>query len=475
MSASYGRSTTLPLGTDSHLLLLGGIRLVDALLVLLGGIAAYWLRHDTLDLPYWYKLAIVVGTLLSANAFHFMDIYHWRLIDRLPRTLLRTAAAWSAVLGVLIVLSYIAGVSNWFSRAWVAYWTVLTIAGVALVRLAASVLVRRWRAAGELRVRVAVYGGREFGHDVIRRLIAVPSQELEIVGIWDDGPDLPHQLETIPLRGGIEDLVALGRRERIDEVVLAMVGRSEAEVEHVVARLNTLAVNVKLCAQAVRFNLPVRGYTGFAGLPLLHVLERPLSGWGRFLKALEDRVLGLIILILLAPVMLGCAVAVKLSSPGPVLFRQRRYGFNNNEITVYKFRSMRVEPEPDPEVRQATRDDPRITRVGRILRKTSLDELPQLLNVLRGEMSLVGPRPHAVAHNEKYAKIIDGYLGRHRVKPGITGWAQVNGYRGETDTPDKMAMRVQYDLYYIDNWSLLFDLKILVMTGVYGFVNRNAY
>jgi len=186
-------------------------------------------------------------------------------------------------------------------------------------------------------------------------------------------------------------------------------------------------------------------------------------------------VLGAVILIPMLPLMAACALLIKLDSAGPVLFRQKRYGFNNNEITVFKFRTMAHEPVPSEIVPQARRNDPRITRIGAFLRKTSLDELPQLFNVLRGEMSLVGPRPHAVAHNEHYAKIIDGYLGRHRVKPGITGWAQVNGLRGETETPEKMRMRVQYDLFYIDNWSLVFDLKILAMTSFLGFVHRNAY
>jgi Undecaprenyl-phosphate glucose phosphotransferase len=219
----------------------------------------------------------------------------------------------------------------------------------------------------------------------------------------------------------------------------------------------------------------VRGYTSFAGLPLLDIHQRPLAGWGGIWKQLEDWVFGVVILILMLPVMGLCALAIRLDSKGPILFRQKRYGFNNNDITVFKFRTMYHQRPDEPGVPQATRNDPRITKVGAFLRKTSLDELPQLFNVLRGEMSLVGPRPHAVAHNEQYAKIIDGYLGRHRVKPGITGWAQVNGFRGETDTPEKMRMRVQYDLYYIDHWSLIFDIKILALTGLVGFVNRNAY
>jgi exopolysaccharide biosynthesis polyprenyl glycosylphosphotransferase len=208
---------------------------------------------------------------------------------------------------------------------------------------------------------------------------------------------------------------------------------------------------------------------------MLSVLERPLSGWSLVLKALEDRILAAILLLLLGPLLLAIAAIVKLDSPGPALFRQRRYGFANNEIVVYKFRTMFHARVEDASVPQATRDDPRITRIGKFLRRSSLDEFPQLLNVLRGDMSLVGPRPHAVAHNEQYATIIDDYLARHRVKPGMTGWAQVNGLRGETDTPEKMRRRVQFDLYYIDNWSLLFDLKILALTPIAILGKENAY
>jgi putative colanic acid biosynthesis UDP-glucose lipid carrier transferase len=180
-------------------------------------------------------------------------------------------------------------------------------------------------------------------------------------------------------------------------------------------------------------------------------------------------------LVVFAPLLLAIALAIRLDGPGPVLFRQKRYGFANNEFTVFKFRTMRHRPAEEPDVPQARRQDPRITRVGAFLRRTSLDELPQLINVLRGDMSLVGPRPHAVAHNVQYAQIIDDYLSRHRVKPGITGWAQINGLRGETDTPEKMRARVEHDLYYIDNWSLMLDIKILLLTPLRGFVNKNAY
>jgi putative colanic acid biosynthesis UDP-glucose lipid carrier transferase len=217
------------------------------------------------------------------------------------------------------------------------------------------------------------------------------------------------------------------------------------------------------------------GIDYLGGLALMNIHRHALSGWNRVFKGLEDRILALAGLIVLSPLLLLVALAIKLDSAGPVFFRQRRLGFNNDEFYVLKYRTMMVAEDDPNAITQATRADPRVTRVGAILRRTSIDELPQLLNVLRGEMSLVGPRPHAIAHNRQYAEIVDQYLGRHRVKPGITGWAQVNGLRGETDTLEKMRQRVEYDLYYIDNWSLLFDLRILLLTPFVGFVNKNAY
>ena len=209
--------------------------------------------------------------------------------------------------------------------------------------------------------------------------------------------------------------------------------------------------------------------------PMLTIYRRPFTSWSRIVKRAEDMILGTAATVLLAPVMLLIAIAVKLDSPGPALFRQQRLGFNNNVITVFKFRTMKHRSAPETGVPQAQRGDPRVTRLGRILRRTSLDELPQLLNVLNGAMSLVGPRPHALAHNEQYAELIDDYLGRHRVQPGITGWAQVNGLRGETDTLDKMQRRVEFDLAYIDNWSVLMDLRIMVLTALSLVFDRDVY
>ena len=240
-------------------------------------------------------------------------------------------------------------------------------------------------------------------------------------------------------------------------------------------KLRNVAVDVKLCPEAIAFDLPNLGYDDLAGVPMLGIFERPLTGWNTVAKNVEDRILAIILLLVGWPILLVIALLIKLTSRGPVLFRQPRYGFNNNEFTVLKFRTMVPEPFGGEEILQARRDDPRVTWIGHILRRTSFDELPQLFNVLRGDMSLVGPRPHAVAHNKEYSRVIDEYLGRHRVKPGITGWAQVNGLRGETKSPELMRQRVQHDLFYIEHWSLLFDLKILFLTLFVGFVHENAY
>ncbi|MFY8088508.1 MAG: undecaprenyl-phosphate glucose phosphotransferase, partial [Rubrivivax sp.] len=210
------------------------------------------------------------------------------------------------------------------------------------------------------------------------------------------------------------------------------------------------------------------------GVPVVGMCETPFTGTNQLVKRLEDIVLSAIILLIIAPVLLVLAIGVKMSSPGPVIFRQRRNGLDGEEITVYKFRSMRA-MDNGPVVKQATKDDPRITRFGAFIRRTSLDELPQFINVLQGRMSIVGPRPHAVAHNELYRKLIKAYMVRHKVKPGITGWAQVNGHRGETDTVEKMQARVEYDLEYLRNWSLWFDLQIIARTVKLVFFDRNAY
>jgi putative colanic acid biosynthesis UDP-glucose lipid carrier transferase len=259
---------------------------------------------------------------------------------------------------------------------------------------------------------------------------------------------------------------------RVDEIVVVVSFTEVAELGSTLGKLSTLAVDIKLCLEFDVVSSPGYGY-----LPsiLIPVWERPLAGLPTIFKRGVDITGSTIILALTLPLLGLIAALIKLDSPGPVLFRQQRFGFSKKPFILYKFRSMYCEVADDRSVPQARRNDPRVTRIGRLLRRTSLDELPQLANVLKGDMSLVGPRPHAIVHDEKYARMIDGYLARHRVKPGITGWAQVNGLRGETDTLEKMERRIELDRRYIDNWTPLLDFKILGRTLVAVLHQRNAY
>jgi Undecaprenyl-phosphate glucose phosphotransferase len=251
---------------------------------------------------------------------------------------------------------------------------------------------------------------------------------------------------------------------------------AEDEITAVTERLKELPVNVFVSMDLVGFQLDFRPTVDNASnLPMFEVVHKPISGWNSILKRIEDLTLGIGALIALSPLLVLIAILIKIDSPGPVFFRQARLGFNNKHFDIYKFRSMYHRDIPEKRVKQASRGDPRITRVGRFIRRTSIDELPQLFNVIGGSMSLVGPRPHALSHNEEFSEKVRGYFARHRVKPGITGWAQVNGLRGETDTLEKITARTEHDIYYTDNWSLVFDFRILMLTVVSVLFHKEAY
>jgi Undecaprenyl-phosphate glucose phosphotransferase len=325
---------------------------------------------------------------------------------------------------------------------------------------------RSWLARGKLTTRVAVFGAPEDAARIGRE-IERSSEHRRVIGLF-------HQLDAgDPARDSeLDDLLRLARRVRIDEIVLTAALKENAELSDAIVRLGSLPTDGKLCLR----------HTGQPGdapvnLPPISIHRRPLAGSSALTKRMADIVLSGAALIALAPVLIAIALAIRLDSPGPAIYRQRRAGFNLQTFFVYKFRTMYDDSDiyVDPRVPQAARGDLRVTRIGAILRRFSLDELPQLLNVLRGEMSLVGPRPHAVPHDEKYSRLIDDYLLRHRVRPGITGWAQVNGYRGKTDTLADMQARIKHDLWYIENWSLSLDMKILVRTALHIWGDEAAY
>ena len=287
---------------------------------------------------------------------------------------------------------------------------------------------------------------------------------------------MTNDVSRYAMLGTADDLPSFIRGHNVDDVIICLPWSADGQITQMLDSLRELPVNAYLGSDLIGFHLPIRPAPDhFEELPLVEVMGKPLAGWGGIQKAALDYGLGLILTIMLLPMMILIVIAIRFESKGPALFRQQRYGFINRVFEIYKFRTMRFTEGPEEKIVQARRDDPRVTRVGRILRRLSLDELPQIFNVLNGTMSLVGPRPHAVQHNEEYAQTIRGYFARHRVKPGMTGWAQVKGFRGETKTLEKMQARVQYDIYYVENWSLLFDLKILMMTAVICLTGRNAY
>jgi Undecaprenyl-phosphate glucose phosphotransferase len=346
-----------------------------------------------------------------------------------------------------------------------------------LGRLLACRIFRRLSQRGVIGRSMAVLGVGEQSRRFLQRLAATKPYFVSVVGVFADEPDSAGGLFLDkPVLGDTEALVAFARGQKIDDIVIAMPWNADRKLTALVETLKELPVNVHLSTDLAGFELAFRPVLGnLTELPMFEVVQRPISGWSSALKMLEDYILGTAILVLVSPILILIALAIKIDSPGPVFFMQKRLGFNNKEFAIYKFRSMYHQQAPETVVRQASRRDPRVTRVGRLIRATSLDELPQLLNVLNGTMSIVGPRPHALSHNEEYGRRIRGYFARHRVKPGITGWAQVNGLRGETETLDKMEARIRHDIYYAENWSILFDVRILITTVLVVLFQRTAY
>ena len=366
------------------------------------------------------------------------------------------------------------------SQHWLTLWLAALPVHFCITRGAVALWARPIASRGRFQKRVAVVGGGKAAEEAIATLETSRGIDIAIVGLFDDRDDArsPQSVRRHNKIGKIEDLAVYARQNRVDLIIVAIPLSAEARLLHILKRLWELPVDIRISGQAASLKLGPRAYAYLGKLPLLAVFDRPLKGWSLFLKAAVDRIVALLAIILLAPVMLAVAMAVKAESQGPVIFRQKRYGFNNEMIEVFKFRSMYTARSDANAVRLVTRNDPRVTRVGRIIRKTSLDELPQLFNVLTGQLSLVGPRPHATqakAAEALYEKVVDGYFARHRVKPGITGWAQINGWRGETDTRKKIEQRVRHDLEYIDRWSLAFDLFIIAKTPFALLKSENAY
>ena len=446
-----------------------GLRIGDVAVVLLSGIVTHQIRFEGAPLAGPPLVMLVLGVLFAVQGLALAGSYDVREIDRLSAQLTKAAFGWAAAFGCMLAVLYMIKMLEPISRVWTISWFVVAFAGLVALRC----IGRRWIAHERLR--------GAFLRNVA--IVREPGSSLERIleGMSAD-PSLRPSIDIVVDMDDPDDVERAARRMRtfegIEQVVVVCNPKDTRPLCRLVEALRDLPMEVNLVSSPIDGELPLISLRAVGSLPATVLLERPHRGPLSLQKEIFDRLVAALLILFIAPLLAVIALAVKLDSRGPVIYRQRRFGFNREAIEVLKFRTMREEACDGADagtVRQVRRDDDRVTRVGRFLRRSSLDELPQLFNVLRGDMSLVGPRPHAIAHDRHYAELIDGYLGRHRVKPGITGWAQVHGYRGETRTVEDMRRRIEFDLHYIDNWSLALDLRILLRTPLTGFVHDNAY
>src|ERR1700728_1583778 len=457
-------------------LIVVALRIFDLLIPTIIGYAWYLVYCSSFEPSFWAICGkySVVATVLASLIFHLAGCYRTdMLVDRALaiRTLL-VGFAWLLAIG--LATAFLSKSLNDVSRVWTVLWLVSWAASSVASRLFAAHTVLARPGAAET---VALVGASDWTVHLCTQLMSQKRPAQRIVGIFDDR----RERITAPLVGSvrtIDELLELGSRINIDRVVLTLPLHAETRILEICNRLMALAVDILVCPDVTGFNLLRRPVMSQGGCPAIRITDRPISGERFMIKVAEDKIVGFLLLLISAPVLIGIAIAIKLTSPGPVLFRQPRHGYNNRVFEVLKFRTMRQDLGDPTGALQAQRNDSRVTMLGRFLRRTSLDELPQLFNVLRGEMSLVGPRPLPIGMRTQDLashECAEQYAHRHRVRPGITGWAQVCGCRGATEHPSQLRQRVELDLFYIDNWSLLFDLKILFLAGLRLLTSKNAF
>lgn len=460
----------------SPIVLAGAVRMIEMALVAIIGTAIYAAYVVPLDGIEWRYFAAIAGiALLSMLAFQIADIYQVQAFRGHEKQYFRLASAWSVVFLIAIGVSFFAKTGDQFSRIWLGSFYVIGLLALLAFRRALFLMVRRWTREGRLARRTAIVGGGGAGESLVGALKGQRDSDIRVLGLFDDRGDdrSPNAAGGVRKLGTVDDLVEFARRTRVDLVIFSLPIMAEGRILQMLKKLWVLPVDIRLSAHSNKLRFRPRSYSYLGSVPVLDVFDRPITDWDVVMKWLFDRIVGGIALLLLAPLMAAVAVLIKLDSKGPVFFKQKRHGFNNELIEVYKFRSMYADKTDHTAQKSVTRDDPRVTRVGRFIRKTSIDELPQLINVVfKGNLSLVGPRPHAANQkfeNRQFDEAVDGYFARHRVKPGITGWAQINGWRGNTS----LEKRIEFDLYYIENWSIALDLKIMWLTLARG-IHRAA-
>lgn len=445
---------------------------LDAGTIVLAGMLAYWLRWHQWTPGRDYGLALALAALLALVLLPATGAYQsWRGRDHSLQAG-NALPGLAATFIVLMVLATFSKTTAEYSRLWMGYWVIAATLLLFMTRLAFRLVPGAQQGATP---RTLIIGTDRHAVKTAERLQEAYDDPAAVVGMVHLDQEPPPIPLPAPVAGNLEDLDTLLQDDEagIDEVWLASTHLPDESRAALIAKLQTSCLTVRFIPDLSLLDLMGHVPSEVAGMTAIELNASPLKGANALLKALVDRLGAALLLVLLSPLFLLVALAIRLDSPGPVLFHQSRHGGLGNIIEVYKFRTMRHDPVAG--YQQATRHDPRVTRVGALLRRTSIDELPQLLNVLKGSMSLVGPRPHPVELSHEFTDKVYAYMQRHRLKPGITGWAQVHGYRGETDTIEKMARRVEHDLYYIENWSLWLDIRILAMTVLSAWTGRNAY
>ena len=446
-------------------------RLLDPFLIWGLLILITWVYGETFT--GYYIVLVIITFFISSYIFEQTNINRTWRSGNLPAYIRETLIGWGIVVAILIFIGYATDLSYRYSDQVIFTWFIVTPIALIISHLAVRQIANSLRKGGEMR-SVVIVGANDMGIKLAKNIQEFPYLMMEVRGYFDDRDKSRSGADKIPLMGEISDVVDYVIEHNVEMIFISLPMSAQPRIRKLLDDLHDSTASIYFLPDVNIFELIQARFDNVGGVPVVAICDTPFHGVDSVVKYVSDFVLAFLILILLLPFMIGIAVAVKLTSLGPAIFKQRRYGLNGEEIIVYKFRTMKV-TEDGPQIMQAHKDDPRLTKIGGFLRRTSLDELPQLINVLQGRMSIVGPRPHAVAHNELYRKLIRGYMLRHKVKPGITGWAQVNGLRGETQDLKKMQARIEYDLQYLQNWSIWLDLWIIMRTVWVVLRRDNAY
>jgi polysaccharide biosynthesis protein PslA len=457
------------------------LQILDMVLILSLGLVIYlfYVYPEEPQTLSQYLVTLLIATIMAGLFFHWVGVYGGDVIFTRGLRVQRMLSALVGSFALFLAIAFALKMSSSFSRVWLMSWFFSSAALLSVGRFYIGYHIAQLARRGRFANRTVIVGTGSQADKLAKHLTDYDAERTRILGfIADEPPSVGQKLHKYRILGGLEELVRMVRNDEVDQAYIALPWNEVERLRKVTHRLAMTPVAIRLSPDLAGFEFPDRRFTEVAGLPMLPLFDRPISGWSQLTKAIEDRILAVVFLIMFSAVLVLAAIAVRLTSSGPILFKQKRYGFNNQLIEVWKFRTMYHNASDYEADRLATKDDARVTPVGRFLRRTSLDELPQLFNVLRGDMSIVGPRPHALAAKaggQLYYDVVDQYAARHNVKPGITGWAQVNGWRGETSTVDDIQGRVEHDLYYIDNWSIWLDLIIIAKTMIVLFRGDKAY